>query len=173
MEQLKFLEKEPAPKVFRIAYDLIGTKETIGKANNPVIMTWAKETGLMKTYNADSIPWCGLFVAYCVSKAGFEVVKNPLWARNWANFGVKQKTAMLGDVLTFVRNGGGHVGFYVGENDSNYFVLGGNQGDKVSIVEISKKRCISINRCKWKIKQPENIRQIFINFKGEVSVNEA
>ena len=66
MEQLKFLEKEPAPKVFRIAYDLIGTKETIGKANNPVIMTWAKETGLMKTYNADSIPWCGLFVAYCV-----------------------------------------------------------------------------------------------------------
>lgn len=173
MEQLKFLEKEPAPKVFRIAYSLIGTKETIGSANNPVIMNWANELGLMKTYSADSIPWCGLFVAYCVSKAGFEVVKNPLWARNWANFGTKQKTAMLGDVLTFVRDGGGHVGFYVGENKDNFFVLGGNQGDKVSIVEIAKKRCISINRCNWKIKQPENVRQIFIDLHGEVSVNEA
>lgn len=172
MEKLEFLKNEPAPKVFKIAYDLLGTREFIGSANNPIIITWAKELGLMKSYTADSIPWCGLFVAYCVDKAGFDVVKSPLWARNWANFGTKVKVAMLGDILTFVRDGGGHVGIYVGENKNNYFVLGGNQGDKVSIVEIAKNRCISKNRCNWKTKQPENIRQIFIDFQGEVSTNE-
>ena len=172
MEQLKFLEKEPAPKVFKIAYDLIGTKEKIGKENNPIIMDWAKQVGLTKTYSADSIPWCGLFVAYCVSKAGFEVVKNPLWARNWANFGTKEKKAMLGDILTFVRDGGGHVGIYVGENRTGYFVLGGNQGDEVSIVKIAKSRCLSINRCKWKIKQPDNVREIWIDLNAPLSTNE-
>ncbi|MGL5914856.1 MAG: TIGR02594 family protein, partial [Culicoidibacterales bacterium] len=129
VKNFAFLKTEQLPKILKTAYDLIGTKEKLGSENNPIIMDWAKKLGLAKTYNADSVPWCGLFVAYCVSSAGFEVVKNPLWARNWASFGVKQKQAMLGDVLTFIRDGGGHVGIYVGENRTGYFVLGGNQGD--------------------------------------------
>ena len=36
---------------------------------------------------------------------------------------------MLGDILTFKRNGGGHVGLYVGEDKDCYHVLGGNQGN--------------------------------------------
>jgi hypothetical protein len=45
--------------------------------------------------------------------------------------------AALGDVLAFVRNGGGHVGLYVDEDASAYHVLGGNQSDRVSITRVA------------------------------------
>jgi hypothetical protein len=48
-----------------------------------------------------------------------------------------------GAVLVFEREGGGHVGFYVGEDSTHYHVLGGNQGDAVSIVRIARSRSIA------------------------------
>jgi hypothetical protein len=46
-------------------------------------------------------------------------------------------------VLVFQRPGGGHVGFYVGEDATAYHVLGGNQGDAVTIARIAKARCVA------------------------------
>lgn len=154
------------------AAKLMGTKEIIGNKHNPIILNWAKELGLDKVYTNDEIPWCGLFIAYVVFKAGFTPVNNPLWARNWSNFGNKQKEAMLGDVLVFVREGGGHVGLYVGEDDVCYHVLGGNQNNQVSITRIKKDRCISINRCPWRIKQPEAVQVYKYTPSGLISTNE-
>lgn len=48
-----------------------------------------------------------------------------------------------GAVLVFGRPGGGHVGFYLGEDAADYVVLGGNQGDAVSIARLAKARCIA------------------------------
>ncbi|MFZ2996674.1 MAG: TIGR02594 family protein, partial [Sphingobium sp.] len=48
-----------------------------------------------------------------------------------------------GAILVFDREGGGHVAFYVGEDASHYHVLGGNQGDCVSIMRLAKSRCIA------------------------------
>lgn len=42
----------------------------------------------------------------------------------------------------------GHVGFYVGEDAKGYYVLGGNQGDKVSVVRIAKDRLLP-NGIRW------------------------
>ncbi|KQO49762.1 hypothetical protein [Methylobacterium sp. Leaf85] len=94
-----WLSKETGPRVLIEALALYGTKETSGAASNPVILAWAKETGLAGEYKADSIPWCGLFVAMVVKRAGFEPVKGPLWARNWATWGTKADKPSLGDVL--------------------------------------------------------------------------
>ena len=169
-----YLKKENAPKVLVEAFKLIGIKELLGKDNNPKIIAWAKELGLEKTYVADEIPWCGLFIAYVCHKANKEVVKNPLWARNWSKWGTKQDTAMLGDILVFERGANsGHVGIYVGEDKTAYHVLGGNQGDAVSIVRILKKRCIAIRRTTWSKAQPENVRVINLNSSGVISENEA
>lgn len=168
-----YLKKETAPKLLLAAYKLLGVKETLGKDNNPVILDWAEEVGLKKQYTADEIPWCGLFMAYVCKLAGKPIPFNPLWARNWNNFGVPQKTAMLGDVLVFSRASGGHVGIYVGEDDKCYHVLGGNQGDAVSIVRIQKVRCIGIRRTKWTKAQPDNVRVIKIGANGVISENEA
>ena len=168
-----FLKKEKAPRIIVEAFKLIGTAELIGKDSNPVILEWAEEVGLKKEYTSDEIPWCGLFMAYVCKVAGIDGVAKPLWARNWNNFGTPQRIAMLGDVLVFSRGSGGHVGIYIGEDKTCYHVLGGNQGDKVSIVRIQKVRCIGIRRTKWKIAQPSNVRVIQLSSTGVISENEA
>ena len=135
-------------------------------------MEWAKETNL-KQYTNDEIPWCGLYMAVVMKRANRDVVKDPLWARNWANFGVAVKEPMLGDVLVFQRETGGHVGLYISESRTHYHVLGGNQGNAVSIVLIAKNRLIASRRPPY-IKQPLNVRKIKLDSTGTiVSTNEA
>ena len=162
-----------SPKVIAEAVRYLGINEIKGKLNNTTIMSWAKDVGVDKIYTSDEIAWCGLFVAKVIKKAGFEIVKDPLWALNWGNFGTKQSVAMLGDVLVFKRDGGGHVGFYIAE-DKNYFhVLGGNQSNSVSITRIAKNRCVAIRRCNWKVSQPKEVKQYFVEASGKISTNEA
>lgn len=169
----KWLALEKSPKLLVEAYKLLGTKEVPGQGDNIEILKWAESLGLEKTYKEDNIPWCGLFVAYACHQAGLQIVANPLWARNWANFGVGQKVAMLGDILVFVRDGGGHVAIYVGEDNLCYHVLGGNQSDMVCITRIRKERCIAIRRTDWKVAQPENVRVVKLEATGVTSINEA
>jgi hypothetical protein len=38
-------------------------------------------------YVTDSTPWCGLLAAVVMKRAGWDPVKNPLWALNWSKFG--------------------------------------------------------------------------------------
>lgn len=168
----QYLKSEASPKILVEAVKLIGTKETVGKEHNPTILEWAEELGLQKTYTNDEIPWCGLFVAICAHRAGVEVVKSPLWALSWAKYGTYSQTPMLGDILTFKRNGGGHVGIYVGEDDKCYHVLGGNQSNQVNVIRIDKKRLFEARRTAWKIAQPANVRVIKLTPKGVVSTNE-
>jgi uncharacterized protein (TIGR02594 family) len=168
-----FLKEEKSPQILVQAVKMLGTKEIVGKEHNPVIMGWAKELGLQKVYTADEIPWCGLAVAYAAHKAGVQVVDKPLWALNWAKFGNKVDEPMLGDVLTFKRNGGGHVGIYVGEDKDCYHVLGGNQGNAMTVTRILKSRLYQARRTAWKIAQPANVRKIFLDAKGAISKNEA
>jgi uncharacterized protein (TIGR02594 family) len=169
----KWLEAEKSPRILVEAVKLIGIKEVPGQGDNIKILQWAETVGLEKTYRKDDIPWCGLFIAYVCHQAGLPIVANPLWARNWVNFGTKQKVAMLGDILVFVRDGGGHVGIYVGEDKTAYHVLGGNQSDSVCVTRIRKERCIDIRRTAWKVAQPKNVRVIELDATGVVSVNEA
>jgi uncharacterized protein (TIGR02594 family) len=168
-----FLKSETSPKLLVEAVKLLGTKEVVGKVHNPVILGWAKEVGLSKVYTADEIPWCGLAIAYACHQAGVEVVDKPLWALSWANYGTKVSEPMLGDILTFKRDGGGHVGIYVGEDKDCYHVLGGNQGNAMSVTRIVKSRLYQARRTKWKVAQPANVRKVILDAKGTISQNEA
>ncbi|MCX6977293.1 MAG: TIGR02594 family protein, partial [Verrucomicrobia bacterium] len=123
-----------------------GVRETSGAANTPQILQWAAQTGLASDYRADSIPWCGLFMAHIARVAGREVPPAPLWALSWARFGVEGGQPELGDVLVFMRQGGGHVGLYIGEDSRCYHVLGGNQGDRVCITRIAKERLYAVRQ---------------------------
>jgi uncharacterized protein (TIGR02594 family) len=169
-----YLNTIRSPKLLMEALKLSGVEEIVGDKHNPIILKWAEDIGLKRQYTADEIPWCGLYVAYVVYMAGYNGVINPLWAKNWLNFGVKQSEAMLGDILIFTRpGGGGHVGFYVGEDDKCYHVLGGNQGNSVKIDRILKSRCMGIQRCDWKVGQPKTVKKYFVTPSGAVSTNEA
>jgi len=153
------------------ALKLYGVTEKQGDGDNPTILDWAGEVGLRETYQHDSIPWCGLFVAVVAKRAGKPLPANPLWARNWSHWGSLCQPE-LGAVLVFKRETGGHVGLYVGEDKQCFHVLGGNQGDKVCITRIEKDRLLGA-RCMYKVK-PANIRPITLrNDGGEISRNEA
>ena len=139
------------PAWLRAARAKLGTREASGPANSPTIMGWAKRLGtkvLGMIYNADSVPWCGLFVATCMAEAGQASPPIAVRASAWATWGQRLRFERVapGAVLVFQRPGGGHVGFYVGEDATAFHVLGGNQGDCVSITRIAKARCIA---CRW------------------------
>lgn len=168
--QYQWLAKEEGPKMLKAALVLFGTAEKKGSGSNPVILEWAKAVKV--NYNDDATPWCGLFMAYVVHLTGRIPVALPLWARNWANWGVAAPIPMLGDILVFSREQGGHVGIYVGEDSNCYHVLGGNQGDAVSIVRIQKNRLIAARRPAY-VSQPKNVRRVFLSSDGMISQNES
>lgn len=123
---------------------LMGVKEVAGSGSNQAILDWATALGI--PYSTDDIPWCGLFVAHCVGATmpREPLPTNPLGARNWQRFGDKLATPGEGAIMTFWRvsktSGLGQVGFYNGEDDQAYHILGGNQSDQVSIARVGKDR---------------------------------
>lgn len=170
-EKYQWLQEVSPPRIIQEALELYGTLEKIGAGSNPVILEWAKECEL--AYASDDIPWCGLFAAVVTKRAGWNVVASPLWAKNWNKFGKKADKPSLGDVLVFTRaGGGGHVGFYVAEDADYFHVLGGNQGDAVSIVRLKKDRLLGVRRPAWKKMQPASVKPYFVDASGEVSTNE-
>lgn len=131
------------------AKTLVGVKEVPGKGNSLTIMGWAKKLGakiLGITYAADSVPWCGLYAAYVMEHCGFVPPPVAVRASEWGKWGRKLLNPRYGCILTFTRKGGGHVGFYVGEDATHLHVLGGNQGDAVSVTRIPKDR---LSEMRW------------------------
>lgn len=168
------LKQITPPRMVREALALYGVTETPGVKNNPVIVNWAKETNIQgdNWYSSDSIPWCGLFMAVVAQRANWQPVSSALSALAWAEFGNKSPQPSLGDVLVFKRKGGGHVGLYVGETVDSFYVLGGNQSDKVNITRIAKARLFACRRPPYKI-QAESVRPYQYTASGELSENEA
>lgn len=174
-KKYEWLTTENGPLMIQNALALYDTIESPGTKNNPVIIDWAKQVGgsVANVYKADEIPWCGLFIAIVAQKSAKEIVKDPLWALNWGTFGKHVETPMLGDVLVFTRKTAdgktaGHVGLYVGEDDTCYHVLGGNQIDKVCIIRKEKARLYTSRRPSYKV-QPKNVRRIFLTNSGKIS----
>jgi uncharacterized protein (TIGR02594 family) len=139
-----------------------------------VIIGWAKALGgwIASFYKQDSTPWCGLFVNHCMAIGGAPVIQDGLAALNWAKYGKPLRYGVPGAVLVFKRTGGGHVGFYVSEDDDTYHVLGGNQGDSVSVARVAKGRCVAI-RWPGNAKSPAAVKPVKKVFDGKVSTDEA
>ncbi|WP_102958656.1 TIGR02594 family protein [Mangrovicella endophytica] len=123
----------------------LGLKEVSGGGDNRTIMDWARDLDI--AYSGDDVPWCGLFVAHCIGSTlpEEELPANPLGARSWRKFG-RPCEPTKGCILVFWRESltsyKGHVGFYAGQDDAAYYVLGGNQSDSVSITRISRTRLL-------------------------------
>ncbi len=146
----------------------MGLKETPGKTHTQAILNWVKSLG--GWFTDDETPWCGTFVAYCVKQAGIQVIpKNWFRAREWESWG-QSSLPRVGAVVIFSREGGGHVGFLVGESTANYYVLGGNQSNAVNITPIAKSRATAI---RWPSTLPLSETKLPKMTGGTVSKNEA
>jgi len=182
-KKFQWLNKETGPKMLLEALRHYGLLEHVGKGSNVNIMQWAKEVSVSGWYTDDDIPWCGLFVGVVVKRNNYpfsaaRLLAAKQWADDpdgkWKGYGIKVaiKDASLWDILVFVRPGGGHVGFYVGENANAFLVYGGNQSNAVGFAWIDKARCIDVRRPAYKV-PPANIRKILLSEVGELSKNEA
>lgn len=134
--------KASEPRWLVEARRLIGTKEIPGPQHNPVIVSWWKRLGAV-WFKDDETPWCGGFVAHCIETAGLSFPKHYPRALAWADWG-KPCPPTVGAVVVFRRQGGGHVGFLVGEDAQHYHVLGGNQSNSVNIMRLDKARAVAI-----------------------------
>jgi uncharacterized protein (TIGR02594 family) len=118
------------------AFKYLGEKEIKGPHHNPHILKWWKDLG--EPYRDDETAWCGAFVGGAFRAVGLPTVKGAAGARNWTKLKVKLDRPAYGCVVVFWRGDrdgwAGHVGFVVGRDArGNLMVLGGNQGDMVSI----------------------------------------
>ncbi|KUG06872.1 TIGR02594 family protein [Solirubrum puertoriconensis] len=167
-----WLQSEGAPKILVEALKLFGVAEKAGPQHNPIILGWLKELGFT-WINDDETPWCGTFMGIVAKRAGKPVHIDAARAKSWLKWGTGVTTPMLGDVLVFDRQGGGHVGLYVGEDATHYHVLGGNQANCVCIVRILKTRLTQARRTAWTSAQPANVRRVWLSPKGaHTSINE-
>lgn len=137
----------PAEPVWlREARRFMDLKEISGAKSNPTILGWAKALGgwIASYYTNDDIPWCGLFLAHIMGATLPKELlpSNPLSAKAWGTFGKRLSSPALGAVMVFNRDGGDHVGLYLGETATAYRILGGNQSNSVSLTWIAKKRLV-------------------------------
>jgi uncharacterized protein (TIGR02594 family) len=120
--------------------------------DNTKLTAWLRSDG-QRLGDPSKLPWCGDYVETAIKnslpKEPFSgaVGKNPYWARNWLKFG-HSCTPRYGAIIVFSRGKGGHVGFVVGEDDNDYYVLGGNQSNMVNISRISGDRYLG---CTWPV----------------------
>lgn len=136
------------PLHYQVAVGEVGEREILGEADNPRILAYHQATSLRAT--DDETPWCASFVNWCLQVSGARGT-NSAAARSFLTWGksVQLNEAQLGDVLVFSRGSKswqGHVAFYAGRAGSAIKVLGGNQGNAVSIVHYDSSRLLSVRR---------------------------
>ena len=113
----------------------------IGSTNkSPLIDKWATELSGKWLIGQ---PWCGTFMAQIFKEAGLysKVPKDFYRAKAWESAGTKLDKPAYGCIVTFTRDGGGHVGLVVGKTKTGMLkVLGGNQSNAVTIQDFDPKR---------------------------------
>lgn len=136
---------DPTLVWFQQARRLMGLSEIAGPGSNPAIVDMARQLDV--SYADDDVPWCGLFTAHCLSTLAREPLPaDVLRAQAWKGFGVATEPTP-GAVMVFWRkkpdSGLGHVGFYAGEDEKGYRILGGNQSNSVSLAWYEKSRFLA------------------------------
>lgn len=141
-----------------IARRFIGVKEAPGTTSNPAILAMLKLDAQWPEDDSRT-PWCSGFVNWVAWLLQLPRSRS-LAARSWLKVGtaVRIEDAVPGfDVVILSRGPGpqpgpevldapGHVGFFVGREEFSILVLGGNQGDMVSVAPFSLGRLLGVRR---------------------------
>ena len=179
-DRYAWLLKEPGPKMVVEALKLYGKGQMqpgwVEEANFVRGTPYANQE--IDLYNDDSISWSGLAMAIAAARSAegqpdLYPPNNYLAALAWTSWGeaIAEDKAMLGDVLVFVRSGGGHVAIYVGEDSGAFHILGANEPDAFNITRKAKSTLYAVRRPSYR-NQPANVRKIFMGDDGPLCVNE-
>lgn len=131
-----------------------GTTEVAGKRHNEKILSYFRDAGHPEIID-DETAWCAAFANAMLERSGVGGTKM-LTARSFLAWGVKLDKPRPGCIAVFERGNStweGHVGFYVGEDHSHVFVLGGNQWNpktkRSEIVNVSRQPKSKLLGYRW------------------------
>jgi uncharacterized protein (TIGR02594 family) len=144
---------------FELAQRFLGeVRELPGSQQHPFIQ-WCHLVSGLGPNTPDETPWCSSFANAIAWMLRLPRSKSA-HARDWLNIGsvITLQFAAPGYDVVILKRGGsdqpgasvlsaqGHVGFYAGHSGDRISVLGGNQGDSVSIVTFPMEQVLGIRR---------------------------
>lgn len=135
------MEKLLVPDWLLAAFNELGQAEIPGPEANARIALYLKTVG---EPGNDEIPWCAAFVNFCLFAGQVSGTGKPN-ALSYLNWG-KETLPRLGAVAVMKRGTEawqGHVAFVAQVNYETVYLIGGNQGDRVSITSVAKAKIIS------------------------------
>ena len=137
---------------FELAQRFVGEiKEIPGPQNEPFIQ-WAHSLCGLGTDQPDEIAWCSSFANSVAWLLRLPRSKSAM-ARSWLSVGVPidLKDAVPGYDVVILSRGtppSGHVGFFAGLEGDRIHVLGGNQGDAVTVASFPATMLLGVRRLK-------------------------
>lgn len=143
---------------FDLAQRYVGVKELGAGADHPLIQWWLSLCG-MGHDAVDEVAWCSAFANGIAWELRLPRSKSAA-ARSWLAVGravLLSEAWPASDVVILSRGGGGqpgadviaapgHVGFFAGTDGDKVLVLGGNQGDAVTVAPFDRERILGIRR---------------------------
>jgi len=147
---------------FEVGQRFVGIKEIPGLMDNPMILAMlrlAADGDYDSWPEHDEVPWCSAFVNYVCHLLRLPRSKS-LRARSWLRVGwqIPLSKARVGCDLVILKRGKGeqpgpevinapgHVGFYAGHDEKYVHLLGGNQGNTVSVQAYPVSRILGVRR---------------------------
>lgn len=144
---------------YDLAQRFVGITELKVRGMDHPLIQWALSLCGFPSDVPDETPWCSAFVnmvAWCLRLPRSKSAA----ARSWLTVGVPVRLAeaFVGSDVVVLKRGGpnepgpdvlnarGHVGFYAGREGDYILVLGGNQGDSVSIARFDVTQLLGIRR---------------------------
>ncbi len=146
-----------AVTLYDLAQRFVGVEETPGAAANPQVLAMLRLDNRWPP--DDDVPWCSAFVNYLAWLLRLPRSKS-LAARSWLGVGrpLRLEEATPGyDIVVLSRGEGtqpgpevltapGHVGLFAGREGGSLLLLGGNQGDRVSVDRFPAGRVLGVRR---------------------------
>jgi uncharacterized protein (TIGR02594 family) len=140
------LSTKREPPWMEAAKKELGVAEIAGPESNPRIRLYYTATALGGDPEDTATPWCSAFVNFVLEQAGYKGTRRAN-ARSWLDWGDKLEQPRHGCIAVLWRNRPespqGHVAFYDRERDpGSIWLLGGNQGNRVSYAHYPKRRVL-------------------------------
>lgn len=133
----------------KLAARFMGMKEVAGTTHSPQIMAMLHLDANWPS--GDEVPWCSAFVNYVAWLLDLPRSKS-LAARSWLNVGrpvTLDEAECANDIVIFSRGSNpaqGHVAIFDRLDGDGVFVLGGNQGDAVTVARFPASSVIGVRR---------------------------
>jgi len=138
------------------AWAEFGVREIPGKEDAPEILRYFRDAG-DTSVETEATPWCAAFLGAMLKRAGYAGTGS-LLARSYLDWGERLDSPRFGAVAVLSRGddpNAGHVGFVLSDTNGKLYLLGGNQGDAVTVASFDKARVLGLRWPKENI-EPES-----------------